>query len=587
MPEQNDNHKQIYKKIVWDIKNISAEKGIREDEAFVLYMLRDVLSLEESIYEDAIQAGGPKDCGIDAFWIDESEKTVYLLQAKYYKIDNKIKEEEIDNFGNSILYLSDTNNSNALNKRCKKYIREKAIEYKECLEKNFNTHLIFVTTTTLSRAAKTKIEVYNNENNQRNIRLEAWDIAEINQQYTANRKEEKPLINFSLSCFYESEGPARLKSPFVVCNLSAKELALAYKKYKGAIFEQNLRYFLRGGRINGEILKTLEDTAKREKFWYYNNGLTIVCDEYKLDREGKTLSVKNMQIVNGAQTTKSIYDSYVHLGGGDSLNNVLVMARIIKAHGQRDLIENIIDYNNKQNPTKPRDFASHKEEQIALQNEFKKLSYFYEIKRGERYEERTAAEIKQNKFIIVDNLTIAQAECAFLGMAAEAKSQKSSLLDPQSEFYSKIFTNNVSASKLLFSYLCYVRAKDEYGKIRKRKQNICEEDEYLLHGTTHIVAIMGMIAKKLLPLEEIFQDPPRYKKIISTGLIKVLYEEAKGYLEIYYGNTISFYRAQNQSLTPSKYFKNSSNAEQLLGLIKKQIDRDTKRIEKRLNEYTI
>jgi hypothetical protein len=52
----------------------------------------------------------------------------------------------------------------------------------------------------------------------------------------------------------------------------------------------------------------MRDTLKEkpERFWYYNNGITIVCDRAtRIQERGKDrLRIENPQIINGQQTTR-------------------------------------------------------------------------------------------------------------------------------------------------------------------------------------------------------------------------------------------------------------------------------------------
>ena len=54
----------------------------------------------------------------------------------------------------------------------------------------------------------------------------------------------------------------------------------------------------------------MEATLQKEPeyFWYYNNGITIVCDEAKQEssRGRQILRVTNPQVINGQQTTRTL-----------------------------------------------------------------------------------------------------------------------------------------------------------------------------------------------------------------------------------------------------------------------------------------
>jgi hypothetical protein len=69
------------------------------------------------------------------------------------------------------------------------------------------------------------------------------------------------------------------------------------------LFDSNVRDFLRGTPVNEDIAESLRVPSAPD-FWWLNNGVTILATNAALS--GKTLSLQNIQIVNGLQTTESI-----------------------------------------------------------------------------------------------------------------------------------------------------------------------------------------------------------------------------------------------------------------------------------------
>ena len=564
------------------VQQIARKEKIKDYDAFVLFVLRDLMGLEDAIYQEALQAGGPKDCGIDAFWNDE--ESIYILQSKFYNPKNKIKETEIENLYNTVLYLENSNDP-ALKNRCKKYILEKGFEYRDLKNEGKEVHFIFATTSCLSSSAKTKLQLLRKKSP--SIKFDIWDLEEVYAKYSVNQKPQKPDVTFKLvgnECF-SSTGVLDFNAPYVVATLRGEDLFRAYKQYKEAIFAQNLRYYLgKGGKINKEIRSTIEDPYRRQYFWYYNNGLTIVCDKFKINKQ-RELVINNLQIVNGGQTTKSIYETLLSIGDKGA-GDLKVIARIIQTSDNEDLISGIRDFNNRQNPTKPRDFIAHNKKQRSLQVEFKRLGYFYEIGRGERNEHGVSREIKQKKLTIIDNLTVAQAQYSFSGYPAEAKSQKGALLAPDQSHFNSIFPERIMAQELLFSYICYNKAKESYLELKRQRTQLKEDEEYLIHGTTHIVAVMGAIAKEVFDLGSIFKSPERYEKLIDDKVVDKIYDFAQWILSDIYSNKLNDCKLQNKALVPSKYFKNSSDASLIMQQANFRIGRnkEIKELEKMLNK---
>lgn len=74
------------------------------------------------------------------------------------------------------------------------------------------------------------------------------------------------------------------------------------------LFDSNVRDFLGENAVNSDIADTLQD-AESPNFWWLNNGVTIIATSAIV--VGKHLQLKDIQIVNGLQSTESIYRHFV------------------------------------------------------------------------------------------------------------------------------------------------------------------------------------------------------------------------------------------------------------------------------------
>lgn len=105
------------------------------------------------------------------------------------------------------------------------------------------------------------------------------------------------------------------------------------------LFDGNVRDYLGEVSVNNDISATLLDHASHIDFWWLNNGVTILASNAMI--VGKTLSIENVQIVNGLQTTETIFRSVNELDMQNDERTILVKviistddivrARIIKA----------------------------------------------------------------------------------------------------------------------------------------------------------------------------------------------------------------------------------------------------------------
>jgi hypothetical protein len=136
-----------------------------------------------------------------------------------------------------------------------------------------------------------------------------------------------------------------------LCVLPAEILAQLYKRYSSRLLEKNVRSFLQFRGVNMGMRKTL--TKDPEKFIAFNNGLTITANEKEIEIINNKTYIKSLsdfQIVNGGQTTASIYFSQKD---GIDISKVKVMAKInvaknVSEEDLNELISNISEFSNSQ-----------------------------------------------------------------------------------------------------------------------------------------------------------------------------------------------------------------------------------------------
>ncbi len=131
----------------------------------------------------------------------------------------------------------------------------------------------------------------------------AWGAAEIVQAYRQTK-------SFSLSLPFQEhltagdEGYVVLSKLKDYCGFVTDERG-SLRRY---LFDSNVRDFLGENAVNSDIALTLQD-ASAPHFWWLNNGVTILATSANV--VGKQLQLKDIQIVNGLQSTESIYRHFV------------------------------------------------------------------------------------------------------------------------------------------------------------------------------------------------------------------------------------------------------------------------------------
>jgi len=188
----------------------------------------------------------------------------------------------------------------------------------------------------------------------------------------------------------------------LVGSIKIVDLYLFLKEYKeqtndlDLIYEKNVRKFLGNKkRVNKEIQKTLKESP--ERFGLYNNGITIVVENFeKLQQSNNIYTLTEPYVVNGCQTTKSIWDvldpklNSGGTGGGNyddwrsRLDKGIVVVKVVKV-GEigGELLKETTRFTNSQNAVTQQDF-------LALEKNFQdwkeafanQYNIYLEIQRG-------------------------------------------------------------------------------------------------------------------------------------------------------------------------------------------------------------
>lgn len=195
--------------------------------------------------------------------------------------------------------------------------------------------------------------------------------------------------------FYQSHPVTRLTLPFKESPVSTSYIgkeALGYvgmvmlNDYKrfitdeeGSIreelFEQNIRHWQGEERdVNKKIRNTLQSIDNRD-FWWLNNGITIIAEDST--QVGKELFLENVQIVNGLQTSYSIYRSLP--GDEKDLRSVLVKVII---NSDKEIIDNIIESTNYQNAVRPSDLRASDPLQREIEQFFLTKDYYFDRRKN-------------------------------------------------------------------------------------------------------------------------------------------------------------------------------------------------------------
>ncbi len=229
-------------------------------------------------------------------------------------------------------------------------------------------HLIIISTNKKSERLKTTIALkpITIGNYEFNIDLTLLDIEGIFETKSVSFKREDILIKTKdyglergIPCIKADIDSEDYESYLAV--VPGKFLSDIYFRYSARLLESNVRSFLNTrGEINKGILNTILNNKSR--FFAYNNGIATTAEDIKIEYtpEGAFITeFKNLQIINGGQTTASLASAVIKNNADLSGIFVQMKLSLIKDTTQSpELIRLISKYANKQNKVTNADLNS-------------------------------------------------------------------------------------------------------------------------------------------------------------------------------------------------------------------------------------
>lgn len=248
-----------------------------------------------------------------------------------------------------------------------------ALTIQECYTK-LDQIRIYVLTDRQAKAKNFKAR----EVNGKTVKLEVMDIERLHRHWSEGKPRDELVVNFEevsggpLPCVYVPGEMAGYDYALTV--IPGEALRFIYEKFGARLLEANVRSFL---SVTGKVNKGIRDTLRNdpEKFMAYNNGIVVIADEANFGHAENgspgILWLKGMQIVNGGQTTASIYFAKKK-NPEINLSHVRVPAKVIILRSQdpvaeEALIADISRFANSQNAVKMSDLSANKPFHVEIE----------------------------------------------------------------------------------------------------------------------------------------------------------------------------------------------------------------------------
>jgi hypothetical protein len=221
-------------------------------------------------------------------------------------------------------------------------------------------------------------------------------------------------------------------------------IAELMNEHGDGLLDRNIRRFLgMSNRVNSRIAQTLLSPEDRSNFYFYNNGLTMICRKLSfssLRQAHFQVKVEGLQIINGGQTCKTIQQVLGESFDRDEYANTSVMVRLYQLDDADHRFGHAITYaTNDQTPVELQDLRANDEIQQQLTLDLKGLGYVYKTKRDSQpADEKTITSTRA----AIAVLTVLRRQ-PHLARFAESR-----LFD---SYYRRIFTKDLNGAQVVLA----------------------------------------------------------------------------------------------------------------------------------------
>ena len=369
-----------------DLSDVSAHDLDRDNKVLSRCLAALAIYLQSGCSEKDAAAcvwDGADDNGIDAAYFDAADSRVLFVQSKW--INKGSGEPEANEISTFVKGVKDAIEQNQADFHARLHPRLADIFLRLGTPGN-SVHFVVVSTgaSTLAKHGTSIIKgVLDELNGNDPDPIASAEVMGLSEVYSGLAND--PLQG-SLSLDATILEWASVSSPYTAYFgiIDGLQLKQWWKTHGKRLVSENIRHALGATEVNNQIRQTAAGAP--ERFWYFNNGITLIADEASKAPSGAAshsagvFSFKGASIVNGAQTVSSLgkVDNDASLG----IVRVPIRVIILKT-APADFGREVTRTNNLQNRIEPRDFVAQDSEQARLRQEMAIEGVDYQFVRSE------------------------------------------------------------------------------------------------------------------------------------------------------------------------------------------------------------
>ena len=251
---------------------------------------------DENEAADAL-CGGAGDKGVDAVLVEDSTKNVYIIQGKYRKGISAKSEHRADVVSFAQLAVDLTGDAKPfadLTGKMAPEVQQRLGEVrKRVTQRGYRLRLFYVTMGKCSSGIEDDAErlVRTAEGAATFQVFDGKRIMLLLSDYFDGVAPPVPSLDLKIEAGEGMAGSGVLQRydrttdiESWIFSMSGQTVAELFEHAGVRLFARNVRGFLGNTHIN----RGMEMTLKKEPqfFWYYNNGITIICDDARREQQG-------------------------------------------------------------------------------------------------------------------------------------------------------------------------------------------------------------------------------------------------------------------------------------------------------------
>lgn len=433
----------------------------RKDAFTHLFVARFLGLSDDDAFEATEGSFKGRERGIDGFYIDEAEKTVFVFATSLDRKPVGPDQFVLVDQARAFLFGSQPDGGEDT-------LADVWTQFADARSTGFRTRFVIASLGKLNVEGQSALESLRESYRHEGCDIDFFDRTSVLVRVSTSVFTEGPVVTFSLPAPPLEFKPADYRT--IVFPVNGKELAEVINKNRFSVFSLNLREYLGKNPVNKQIENTLAEKGRRKLFWYLNLGLDATCDSYsrvplKLRRlegnesQDEGIEFRNFRIVNGLQTALTLAHD------PRAAAECYAMLRVVEASTPQNAFD-IAVAKNRQTPIKGRDLFAQSEMQLTMQRRMERFNppFFYE-RRSRDWQNQRSQQPVARRFDdrVVRNDDAARAYLAtVLQDPFDAAHRGREIFYEFSGLYDEVFTSDLSAKSFI--------AADEVLQITRARQ---------------------------------------------------------------------------------------------------------------------